>query len=116
LPIVQHRNCEGASEELSGVFGGPPRLVSSSAMRAFNAFTWASNSSMRSSRAAICAMSPSIRARSDATSWAPSLLSESISLCGMATVNQLAALGSHLRLESQRRRGAKNYLFGGAPV
>jgi hypothetical protein len=31
---------------------------------------------MRSSRPAICAMSPSIRASSDATSWAPSLLGE----------------------------------------
>src|SRR6201987_314773 len=88
---------EGGSEELSGVFGGPQRLASSSAMRAFNAFTCASNSSMRSSRAAICAISPSIRASSDATSWAPSLLGESISLCGMASVNQLAALGSTLQ-------------------
>jgi hypothetical protein len=56
--------------------------------------TCASNSSMRLSRAAICTISPSIRASSDATSWAPSLLSESIFLCGMASVNQLASLGS----------------------
>jgi hypothetical protein len=28
---------------LSGVFGGPPHLASSSAMRAFNAFTCTSN-------------------------------------------------------------------------
>jgi hypothetical protein len=71
-------------------------VLSEEALRrvGFNAFTCASNSSMRSSRAAICAMSPSIRASSDATSWAPLLLSESISLCGMASVNQLAALGS----------------------
>jgi hypothetical protein len=38
---------EGGSEELSGVFGGPPRFASNSAMRAFNAFTCASNLSMR---------------------------------------------------------------------
>jgi hypothetical protein len=50
--------------------------------------------SMRSSLPAICAMSTSVRAGSDATSWAPSLLGESISLCGMASVNQLAALRS----------------------
>jgi len=82
-----------------------PRLLSSSAMRAFNAFTCASNSSIRSSRAAICAMSLSIRASSDATSWAPSLLSESISLCGMASVNQLAAFGStpHARVTTPQR-------------
>src|SRR5215471_4351996 len=85
---------EGGSEELSGVFGGPPRLASRSAMRAFNAFTCASNSSMRSSRAAICARSRSIRASSDATRWAPSLLGESFFLCGMVSVNQLAAVGS----------------------
>jgi hypothetical protein len=36
----------------------------------FNAFTCASNSSMCSSRAAICPMNPSIRASSDAASWA----------------------------------------------
>jgi len=74
--------------------GGLPYLASNSAMRAFNAFTCASNSSMRSSRAAICAMSLSIRASSDATSWAPSLLSESISVRGMTSVNQLAGVGS----------------------
>ena len=97
---------EGGSEELSGVFGGPPRLASNSAMRAFNAFTCASNSSMRSSRPAICAMSPSIRASSDATSWAPSLLGESISLCGIASVNQLAAPGStpQTRVTTSQRR------------
>ena len=64
---------EGGSEELSGVFGGPPRLASNSAMRAFNAFACASNSSMRLSQAAIC--TPSARrsapAAGFATSWAP---------------------------------------------
>jgi hypothetical protein len=97
---------EGGSEELSGVFGGPPRLTSSSAMRAFNAFTCASNSSMRSSRPAICAMSPSMRGSSDATSWAPSLLGESISLSGIESVNQLAALGStpQTRVTTPQRR------------
>src|SRR5262249_58308377 len=80
--------------ELSGVFGGPPSLASNSAMRAFNAFTCASNSSMRSSLAAICARSWSIRANSGDTGRAPSLLGESFFLCGMASVNQLAAVGS----------------------
>src|ERR1700746_2632338 len=105
-PLLAYRPREGGSEELSGVFGGPPRLASSSAMRAFNAFTCASDSSMRSSRPAICAMSPSIRASSDATSWAPSLLGESISLCGIASVNQLAALGStpQTRVTTPQRR------------
>jgi hypothetical protein len=85
---------EGGSEELSGVFGGRSRLASSSAMQAFNAFTTASNSSMRSSLAAICSTSRSIRASSDATRGASSLLGESFFLCGMASVNQLAAVGS----------------------
>jgi hypothetical protein len=39
---------KGGCEELSGVFAGRSRLASSSTMRAFNAFTSASNSSMRS--------------------------------------------------------------------
>ena len=75
-------------------------------MRAFNAFTCASNSSIRSSRPAICAMSPSIRASSDATSWTPSLLGKSISLCAIASVNQLAALGStpYTRVTTPQRR------------
>src|SRR5215831_7158228 len=85
---------EGGTEELSGVFGGPPSLASNSAMRAFNAFTCASNSSMRSSLAAICASSWSIRANSGATRRAPSLFGESFFLCAMASVNQLAAVGS----------------------
>src|SRR5262245_61404952 len=63
-------------------------------MRAFNAFTCASNSSMRSSLAAICARSWSIRANSGATRRAPSLFGESFFLCAMASVNQLAAVGS----------------------
>jgi hypothetical protein len=97
---------EGGSEELSGVFGGPPRLASNSAMRAFNAFTCASNSSIRSSLAATCARSWSIRASSDATSWAPSLLGESFDLCGMASVNQVAKVGStpQTRVTTPQRR------------
>jgi hypothetical protein len=71
---------DGGSEELSGVFGGWPSLASSSAMRAFNALTCASNSSMRTS--------------SDATRRALSVLGESIFLRAMTSVNQLAALGS----------------------
>jgi hypothetical protein len=53
---------EGGTEELSGVFGHPPRLASNAAVRALNAFTCASNSLMRWSPPATCAISPSIRA------------------------------------------------------
>ena len=49
---------------------------------------------MRAFSAAICASNWSIRTSSDATIWASSVRGESIFLCGMASLNQLAALGS----------------------
>jgi hypothetical protein len=54
-------------------------------------------------------MSPSIRASSDATSWAPSLLGESISLCGIASVNQLAAPGSTPQTRVTTSQSVSNY-------
>jgi hypothetical protein len=59
--------------------------------------------------AAICASSWSIRASSDATSWASSLRGESISPCGMASVNQLAALGSTHQTRVTSRRRVSSY-------
>jgi len=97
---------------LPGVFGGPPSLASSSAMRLFCAFTCASNRRCahlwrrpvpRVDRYAPAATPPDRR---------PSLLGESFfSLRHGERESARRTRPQHLRPESQRRREVSNYAF-----